>query len=65
MTAVMLAISQKDLTDSLVQAMVQGEQQWLVSTLAALASPSPWIWPTVVWCWLRTSGGNLDPVSTH
>jgi hypothetical protein len=41
MTAVMLAISQKDLTDSLVQAMVRGEQQWLISTLAAFM---PGLW---------------------
>lgn len=41
MTAVLLAISQKDLTSSLVQSMVQGEQQWLISTLAALL---PGLW---------------------
>lgn len=41
MTAVILAISQKDLTSSLVQAMVQGEQQWLISTLAAFL---PGLW---------------------
>lgn len=41
MTAVLLAISQKDLTNSLVQAMVRGEQQWLISTLAAFL-PALW-----------------------
>ncbi len=41
MTATLLAITQKDLTGSLVQAMVQGEQQWLVSTLAAFL---PGLW---------------------
>jgi len=41
MTAVLLAISQKDLTNSLVQGMVQGEQQWLISTVAAFM-PALW-----------------------
>jgi hypothetical protein len=38
---VIMAINQQDLTSSLVKAMVQGEQQWLVSTLAAFL---PGLW---------------------
>jgi hypothetical protein len=41
MTAVLLVISPQDLTNSLVRSMVQGEQQWLISTLAALL---PGLW---------------------
>ena len=41
MIAIPLAITPQDLTSSLVQAMVQGEQMWLVSTLAALL---PGLW---------------------
>lgn len=41
MTGVLQSISQQDLTNSLVQAMVQGEQSWLVSTLAAFM---PGLW---------------------
>jgi len=41
MHQILLAISQQDLTDSLTQAMVKGEQQWLVSTVAAFL-PALW-----------------------